>query len=183
MTKKEWKRRRLKLRIAKISAVLIILGLIAGAVYLAYSELKKSTTGGFYASLSDGEDELTLSVNGVTRTGEKTALVGTISLNDCGYKNLTALELRNRYERADILNPLLADPLEKGAHYAVGIDGSIIEMVPLTEKVPGSEGNIVIVYSPDNNGNLTSDEEKAINKLLEELCEDYSISENNIIRN
>ena len=179
MTKEEWKRRRRKLRIAKVMAALIILGLIVGAGFLIYNEVKKSTQGG--ASTSDNGTYL--SVNGVTRTGEKAPLVGTISINNSGIESLTAMELRNRYERADILNPLSSDPLEKGAHYAVGIDGKVVEMIPLTERAPGSEGNIVIAYSPEAGGNMTEAEEKAINKLVEDLRDDYSISENNIIYN
>ena len=175
MTKKEYKRMLLKRRIAVVLAVLIILALVGGGIYIAIREVKKSS-GTFLK-----DDSLYLSVNGVTRTGEKSPLVGIISVENSGFNNLTAVELRNRYERADILNPLMSDPIEKSTHYVVGVDGVSIEIVPLTEKVPGGEDHIVIAYSPDENGEIPEEEQKAIQELLDDLCDSYSIGRENII--
>ena len=174
MTKKEWKRRRLKRRIAALLAVVIVLGLIAGAVYLALRELKKSS------SVASRDDSLYLTVNDVTRSGEKSPLVGIIAVNDSGFRNLGGVELRNRYERADILNPFMSEPVETAAHFCVGTDGVCIEMIPLTERVPGSENNIVIVYSTDEAGEMPDEERKAIEDLVNDLCDEYSIDEENV---
>ena len=176
MTKKEWKRRKRKKIIAIISATIIVLAGITAIVYIVMGELKKSV------SVSSRDDSLYLSVNGVTRTGERAPLVGIIYVQNSGFLGLSAQELRNRYERADLVNPLVKEPLERGAHYAVGIDGGCIEMIPLTEKAPGGDDRIIIAYSPDEDGQLTEAEEKALNKLIEELQDEYSISDQNVIR-
>lgn len=176
MTKKEWKRRKRRKLIAVIAATLIVIAGIVGLVYLVMGELKKSV------GISVRDDSLYLSVNGVTRTGDKAPLVGIIYVEDSGFKGLTALELRNRYERADIVNPLMKEPLEKSAHYAVGIDGVCIEMIPLTEKAPGGDDRIIIAYSPSEDGSLTKDEEKALEDLIDELKDEYSIADANVIR-
>ena len=175
MTKKEWKRRRRKKVIAIISAVIIILTGITGIVFLVMGELKKSV------GISVKDESLYLSVNEVTRSGERAPLVGIISVQKSDFKGLTALELRNRYERADLVNPLSKKPLEKGAHYAVGVDGVCIEMIPLTEKAPGGDDRIIISYSPNEDGEFTEAEEKAINSLVDELKSEYSIPDENVI--
>jgi len=174
MTKKEWKRRRLKRRIAALLAVVIVLGLIAGAVYFVVRELKKSSNAG------SRDDSMYLTVNGVTRSGDKSPLVGIIDVKDSGFVNLSGVELRNRYERADILNPFMSKPLETAAHYCVGTDGVCIELIPLTEKVPCTENNIVIVYSSDEAGAMSEEERKAVEDLIKELCDEYSIDEENV---
>ena len=175
MTKKEWKRRRRKKIIAIFLAVVIMIAGITAIVYLAMGELKKSV------GTSAKDESLYLSINDVTRTGERAHLVGIISLQKSDFAGLTALELRNRYERADLVNPLSKNPLEKGAHYAVGIDGACIEMIPLTEKAPGGDDRIIIAYSPDAEGGLPAAEEKAINDLVDELKREYSIPDENVI--
>ena len=176
MTKQEWKRRKRRKIIAVISATLIVLAGLTAIIYLVLGELKKSVGN------SVRDDSLYLSVNGVTRTGDKAPLVGIIYVEDSGMRGLTALELRNRFERADIVNPLSKEPIEKGAHYAIGTDGVCIEMIPLTEKAPGGDDRIIITYSPGEDGTLTKDEEKALDDLISELMDEYSIREENVIR-
>lgn len=176
MTRKEWKRRKRRRIIAVCTATIIVVVGLVGIIYLVMGELKKSV------GVSVRDDSLYLTVNGVTRTGDKSPLVGIISIQDSGFKGLTTLELRNRYERADLVNPLMSEPLEKGAHYCIGVNGECIEMIPLTEKAPGGDDMIVIVYSKDEDGNVPDVEEKALNDLVENLKKEYSISDENVIR-
>ena len=176
MTRKEWKRRKRRRIIAVFTATIIVVAGLVGIIYLVMGELKKSV------GVSVRDDSLYLTVNGVTRTGDKSPLVGIISIQDSGFTGLTTLELRNRYERADVLNPLMKTPLEKGAHYAVGVNGDYIEMIPLTEKAPGGEDMIIIAYSKDEDGNIPEAEEKALDDLVEKLKSEYSISDENVIR-
>ena len=175
MTKKEWKRRKRRKIIAVISAAIIVLAGVTALIYVAMGELKKSI------GTSSKDDSLYLSVNGVTRTGDKAPLVGIIYVQKSNFTGLSALELRNRYERADLVNPLMQEPLEKGAHYAVGVDGECIAMIPLTEKAPGGDDRIIIAYSPDSDGNMTEAEEKALNDLVNDLMDEYSIGQENVI--
>ena len=109
--------------------------MLAGLTFIIIfliGELKKS------AGISVKDDSLYLSVNGVTRTGEKGPLTGIILVKKSEQTGLSALELRNRYERADLLNPLSkgSDIIETGAHYAIGTDGVCIMMIPLEERAP-----------------------------------------------
>lgn len=178
MTKKEWRKKRMKRRMAVIIATFLVLASLTFIIIFLIGELKKSV------GVSIKDDSLYLSVNGVTRTGEKAPLVGIIMVQKSTQKGLTALELRNRYERAELLNPLLKgdDVIETGAHYAIGIDGACIEMIPLTEKAPGGENKIIVVYSPDENGELTEKEQATLNELIEELKDEYSIGDGNVIK-
>ena len=155
--------------------------MLAGLTFIIIfliGELKKS------AGISVKDDSLYLSVNGVTRTGEKGPLTGIILVKKSEQTGLSALELRNRYERADLLNPLSkgSDIIETGAHYAIGTDGVCIMMITLEERAPGEGDKIVIIYSPDENGGLTDKEKKTLDELIGELCDEYSIGEENIIR-
>ena len=54
-------------------------------------------------------------------------------------------------------------------------------MIPLTEKAPGGDDRIIITYSPDADGNFTEAEEKALNDLIEDLMDEYSIGSENVI--
>ncbi len=165
-------------RLAVIIATFLVLACLTFIIIFLIGELKKS------AGLSVKDDSLYLSVNGVTRTGEKGPLTGIILVKKSEQTGLSALELRNRYERADLLNPLSkgSDIIETGAHYAIGTDGVCIMMIPLEERAPGEGDKIVIVYSPDENGGLTDKEKKTLDELIGELCDEYSIGEENIIR-
>lgn len=165
-------------RLAVIIATFLVLAGLTFIIIFLIGELKKS------AGISVKDDSLYLSVNGVTRTGEKGPLTGIILVKKSEQTGLSALELRNRYERADLLNPLSksSDIVETGAHYAIGTDGVCIMMIPLEERAPGEDDKIVIVYSPDENGGLTEKENKALEELLGELCDEYSIGEENILR-
>ena len=166
-------------RLAVIIATFLVLAGLTFIIIFLIGELKKS------AGISVKDDSLYLSVNGVTRTGEKGPLTGIILVKKSEQTGLTALELRNRYERADLLNPLYkgSDIIETGAHYAIGTDGVCIMMIPLEERAPGEGDKIVIVYSPDENGGLTDKEKKTLDDLIGELRDEYSIGEENVIRN
>lgn len=166
-------------RLAVIIATFLVLAGLTFIIIFLIGELKKS------AGISVKDDSLYLSVNGVTRTGEKGPLTGIILVKKSEQTGLSALELRNRYERADLLNPLSkgSDIIETGAHYAIGTDGVCIMMIPLEERAPGEGDKIVIVYSPDENGGLTDKEKKTLDELIGELCDEYSIGEENVIRN
>lgn len=165
-------------RLAVIIATFLVLAGLTFIIIFLIGELKKS------AGISVKDDSLYLSVNGVTRTGEKGPLTGIILVKKSEQTGLSALELRNRYERADLLNPLSkgSDIIETGAHYAIGTDGVCIMMIPLEERAPGEGDKIVIIYSPDENGGLTDKEKKTLDELIGELCDEYSIGEENIIR-
>jgi hypothetical protein len=54
-------------------------------------------------------------------------------------------------------------------------------MIPLTEKAPGGDDRIIISYSPDSDGNMTEAEEKALNDLVNDLMDEYSIGQENVI--
>ena len=168
----------MKRRLAVIIAVFLVLASLTFIIIFLIGELKKS------AGINVKDESVLLSINGVTRTGEKAPLIGIIHVKKSEYRGLSALELRNRYERADILNPLFkgGDVLEEGAHYAIGTDGVCIQMIPLTEKAPGGEDRIVVVYSPDENGELNDQGKKTLDDLIEELCDEYSIGEENVIK-
>lgn len=168
----------MKKRLAVIIATFLVLACLTFIIIFLIGELKKS------AGISVKDESLFLSINGVTRTGEKSPLTGIIIVKESTYKGLTALELRNHYERADLLNPLCkgSNVIESGAHYAIGTDGVCIQMIPLEEKAPGEDDRIVVVYSPDENGSLTESEKKTLDELIEELCDEYSIGEENVIR-
>ena len=83
----------MKKRLAVIIATFLVLACLTFIIIFLIGELKKS------AGISVKDESLFLSINGVTRTGEKSPLTGIIIVKESTYKGLTALELRNRYER------------------------------------------------------------------------------------
>ena len=176
MTRKEWNKRKQRKIIAIILAFIIVAAGLTAIVLFILKELKGSV------SSRTKEDSLYLTVNEATRTGVKSPLIGVILVRNSGFTGLSGVELRNRYERADILNPLMKDPVEESAHYAIGVDGVCIQLIPLTERAPGGDDRIIITYSPDENGNISEAEEKAINDLLDDLQSEYNIADTNVVK-
>ena len=91
--------------------------------------------------------------------------------------NAGSVEIRNAYERADLLNAYDSTPIEGGIHYAVGCDGGITECLPTNEAAPEHTGAIVIEYSPDENGNITQETKAALDKLVNDISAQFGIKE------
>lgn len=123
------------------------------------------------------EPEL-LEVDGVSRRGEKLEAVRDIALHYVGNPGTTAIANRNWF----------ADPAsETSSHFIVGLEGEVIQCIPLDEKSSATnERNrdtiSVEVCHPDDSGKFSETTRRSVVRLLAWLCKEYGLTEENIIR-
>lgn len=117
-------------------------------------------------------------VDGASRRGEKLEAVKDIAVHYVANPGTSAKANRNYFDSEDS---------ETSAHFIVGLEGEIIQCVPLDEKSSATnERNrdtiSVEVCHPDTSGEFTPVTRKALIRLLVWLCKEYELSEENLIR-
>lgn len=158
--KRKYRRRRILLG----AAALLVIALIV-TLFIVIFRLVDSVNDD---SLS--RDGMMLTINGNSRTG-KAMHAESILIKKSTLLSATATEIRNMYERGDLLNSFDDTPVMGGIHYAVGADGSVIECIPTDELAPGWGTAIVIEYSPDEFGQENGQTAKAVDELVKKLNE------------
>lgn len=170
ISKAERMKRRRRKKIATIILavfILIVIGLMCYGVAMLFSK---------NPGVGMKRDGMYFTVNGHSRTGTPLNPIK-IQIKKSSLCNADSVEIRNAYERADLLNAYDSTPIEGGIHYAVGVDGGTTECIPTNEVAPGYTGAIVIEYSADENGSITQETKATLDKLVSDLSSQYSITE------
>lgn len=112
------------------------------------------------------------------RTGINLTDIKNIVIHYVGNPNTTAQNNRDYFDKADTT---------VSSHFVVGLEGEIIQCVPLYEKSAASnERNkdtiSIEVCHPDNSGKYNDKTYESVIKLIAYLCENFSLDENDIIR-
>lgn len=170
------RKNRKKQQIRNIFMLLIILILLIVIIFLVRLILKKT---GF--RLSRSEEELYISNNGISRTGEPIGTPTRIIVRRSSVTGLKAMEMRNRYEGADLMNDFYDDKVTDGVHYVIGTDGQSILIVPLTEAAPGNPEKIMIEYCAENDSSVSDAVVNEVNRLLVELKKQFSLTNSDIV--
>lgn len=133
---------------------------------------------GKQVKVPDWVDVQIIPVHGVARRGEKLEGVKNIVLHYVGNPGTTAQNNRDFFAGAQA---------EVSAHFVVGLNGEIIQCVPLDEKSSASNFRNKDTISietchPDETGKYTEATYRAEVKLVAWLCRTYGLTEKDVIR-
>lgn len=171
VSREEKRRRQLKRRRVFSLIIATFLILLIAVMCVGIYKLFTADTNNYLV-----RDGMYFTLNGNCRSGSPLTATK-IVVQKSQIKNAVAEEIRGTYERGDLLNPFDDTPVTSGIHYAVGIDGSVILCIPLSEVAPGNPEAFVIEYSTDVNGEMTQKTKDAVEKIINSLSTDYSIKD------
>ncbi len=123
-------------------------------------------------------DQQLITVDGVSRRGEKLSGVKDIVIHYVGNPGTTAQQNRDFYENPES---------EVSSHFLVGLEGEVIQCVPLDEKSSASNWRngdtlSVEVCHPDEGGQFSEASYQSLVRLTAWLCQSYGLSSGHIIR-
>lgn len=181
------RRRRRKLILRRVICFLLLLGLTAGAVFGGV-KIYKSVNGGGSPSaklekvraieIPDWIDKQIIHLHNTARTGTELDGVKNIVIHYVGNPNTTAQNNRDYFDK---------DSTEVSSHFVVGLEGEIIQCVPLWEKSAASNwrNNDTIsieVCHPDDTGKFNDTTYNAVIKLTAWLLNELGLDESAVIR-
>lgn len=188
MSKKRAKRKKNRLeRILKISGIILFGFVIYG---LLYSAVEKRGTGlGMFGKLFPTKKvgqldvtEMYLTPNEYSRPGKKLRRVKGIVVHYTANPGSTAENNRNYFEG-------LKDTKETYAssHYVIGLDGEVIQCIPLNEiSYASNERNkdtiSIECCHPDETGKFNQKTYHSLVRLVAWLCGEYNLKQDDIIR-
>ena len=117
-------------------------------------------------------------VNGSGRRGEPIDRVTAIAIHYVGNPGTTAQQNRDYYDQPD--TPV-------SSHFVIGLDGEVIQCVPLTEKSSATnERNrdtiSIEVCHPDETGQFTQASYDSLVRLTAWLCDEFGLDRGDVIR-
>ena len=123
-------------------------------------------------------DKQIVEVNGSGRRGEKLDGVNSIVVHYVGNPGTTAQQNHDFYDQPDTT---------VSSHFLIGLEGEIIQCVPLDEKSSASNNRnndtiSIEVCHPDATGQFTQESYNALVKLTAWLCDHCGIGRDQVIR-
>ena len=179
------RRRKRKIIFKRVICLLLFIGVTAGAIFGGV-KIYKSIKGPAAAKLEkvraieipDWIDEQIIHLHSTARTGIELDGVKNIVIHYVGNPNTTAKNNRDYFDN---------DSTEVSSHFVVGLEGEIIQCVPLWEKSAASNwrNNDTIsieVCHPDYTGKFNDDTYNAVIKLTAWLLNELGLDESAVIR-
>ncbi len=128
--------------------------------------------------IPDWIDSQIINVHTTARTGAHLKNIKNIVIHYVGNPGTTAQNNRDYYNKIDTT---------VSSHFIVGLEGEIIQCIPLWEKSAASNhrnGDTISieVCHPDKSGKFTNESYNSVIKLTSWLCENFSLDEKDIIR-
>ena len=178
------RRRKRKLILKRVICFLLLLGLAAGAVFgiKIYKSAKEPPSSKLEKvraiEIPDWIDEQIIHLHNTARTGTELDGVKNIVIHYVGNPNTTAKNNRDYFDK---------DSTEVSSHFVVGLEGEIIQCLPLWEKSAASNwrNNDTIsieVCHPDETGKFNDDTYNAVIKLVSWLLNELGLDESAVIR-
>ena len=123
-------------------------------------------------------DKQIIEINGTGRRGEKLEAVNDIVIHYVGNPGTTAQQNHDFYDQPTTT---------VSSHFLIGLDGEIIQCIPLDEKSSASnDRNIdtisIEVCHPDETGQFNQASYDSLVKLTAWLCDDAGIGRDHVIR-
>ena len=178
------RRRRLnkkKVAVMALCALLLLAGIVWGIVSLV-RHFRTVDTPGAQVEVPDWVTQDLLTVNAYSRPGTPLEEVNGVVIHYVGNPNTSAEANRSYFQ-----NLALTHETSASAHFVVGLDGEIIQCVPLSEisycSNKRNEDTIAIeVCHPDETGEFTPETLAAVEKLTAWLCYSFQLTEEDVIR-
>lgn len=145
-----------------------------GASQLGFGQMHRLKT----ADLPDWVDQQIIPVNGAARRGETMRRVTDIAIHYVGNPGTSAQANRNYFAQPDT---------QVSAHFLIGLEGEIIQCIPLNEKSSATNDRnrdtiSIEVCHPDATGQFTQASYDALVKLTAWLCDTAGIGRDQVIR-
>lgn len=181
------RRRKRKLILKRVICFLLLLGITAGAVFGGV-KIYKSVKGGGNTSaklekvkaikIPDWIDVQLIHLHNTARTGTELDGVKNIVIHYVGNPNTSAQNNRDYFDK---------DSTEVSSHFVVGLEGEIIQCVPLWEKSAASNWRnsdtvSIEVCHPDDTGKFNDTTYNAVIKLSAWLLDELGLDESAVIR-
>jgi len=117
-------------------------------------------------------------VDGASRRGEKLEEVSALAVHYVGNPNTGAMATRNYFASPDS---------DTSSHFIVGLEGEVIQCIPLDEKSSATNHRnrdtvSIEVCHPDETGEFSPVTRAALVRLLAYLCQKFGLDEEEIIR-
>lgn len=189
LTKKEWKRRRrIKAILVLCFLILTFTSFVGVLVSLISSKLGISENELFGSLLPTKKvamgniDEMFLTPNEYSRPQTKLKKVKGIVIHYTGNPGSTAKGNRDYFESLKDTHTTSAS-----SHFVVGLDGEVIQCLPLQEISYASNQRNIDTISiecchPDEKGKFTKETYDSLVQLVAWLCGEYNLKQNDIIR-
>ena len=150
-------------------AVLVVLAVIAAAAMKIDLFERKNTVRD--EPVPDWVDVQLIDIDGASRRGVKLEEINDIVVHYVGNPGTTAQQNRNYFNNPDS---------EVSSHFVIGLDGEVIQCVPLDEKSSAtSERNrdtiSIEVCHPDESGKFNDSTYRSLVRLTAWLCDTYAI--------
>ncbi len=189
-----------KLKLALLSSVAVLIGIFI--IFVLGKYIKETGTSGNSGTSGDGNENTTdtpvepdkfltgseiiqdiLPVNDYSRPGDKVGRINAIVIHYVGNPGTTAAQNRSYFNNLAELKTTYAS-----SHYIVGLEGEIIQCVPLDEIAYASNSRNADTISiecchPDESGKYNAATYESVIKLAAALCRTYKLNpETDVIR-
>lgn len=126
-----------------------------------------------------------LKVNPYSRPGTKREEILDIVVHYVANPGTTASQNRNYF--ANLANQKGGNKTSASSHYIIGIDGEILQLIPLDEvayaNYPRNRDTVSIeCCHPDSSGEFTEATKESLVRLTAWLCQELCLTEKNVIR-
>ena len=172
------RRRRLAAVVSLFSLLLVFLcATVIWSIYQAVSP-RAGAPGTASQPVPDWISQQFLDEGGTSRSGLRLDRVRDIAIHYVGNPGTTAQQNRNYFNNPGV---------EVNAHFVVGLEGEIIQCIPLDERSSATnERNVdtvsIEICHPDDDGKFNDTTYAAVIKLCAWLCRRYQLDEGNLIR-
>lgn len=170
---KKYRRRR---QLLVIIVLIIVIALVHGIGQRVIPEHRVSRLGGL-AAPSWVQQEF-IREDGHSRSGNELTAVNDIVIHYVGNPGTTAQANRDFFD---------SDASNVSSHYVIGLDGEIIQCLPLDERSAASNNRnpdtiSIEVCHPDSTGKFNDDTYRSLVKLTAWLCDEAGLSSDHVIR-
>lgn len=170
---KKYRRRR---QLLAIIVLIIVIALVHGIGQRVIPEHRVSRLGGL-AAPSWVQQEF-IREDGHSRSGKELTAVNDIVIHYVGNPGTTAQANRDFFD---------SDASNVSSHYVIGLDGEIIQCLPLDERSAASNNRnpdtvSIEVCHPDSTGKFNDATYRSLVKLTAWLCDEAGLSSDHVIR-
>ena len=173
--KKEKSAPRFKILLRPLVIILIILVIFNGAMSRLYSRRNAVPMN---IKVPDYVDVQLIDIDGEARRGVKLEAINDIVIHYVGNPGTTAQQNRDYFNNPET---------HVSSHFVIGLDGEVIQCVPLFEKSSASNDRnrdtiSIEVCHPSEDGKFTDASYASLISLTAWLCDTYHLDEANVIR-